>query len=75
MSFGKKFIKYNFFPYLSPKKTWEGFIGGGICTLLYSFYAVNYWGSIPLARCSFIEINKVRESRLFFKFFYTASAF
>lgn len=23
---------------LSPKKTWEGFIGGGFCTLLWGFY-------------------------------------
>ena len=35
--FGKKFIKMPFLK-LSPNKTWEGFIGGGICTLLFSFF-------------------------------------
>jgi CDP-diglyceride synthetase len=45
-------------PYLSPKKTWEGFIGGGICTLIYAYYAVHYWGMLPLVRCSFSEIHR-----------------
>ena len=27
---------------LSPKKTWEGFIGGFICTIVFGFYAS--WG-------------------------------
>jgi phosphatidate cytidylyltransferase len=29
---------------LSPKKTWEGFIGGFICTAVFSFYA-SWWMS------------------------------
>ena len=61
MSCGKKFISYKFFPYLSPKKTWEGFIGGGMCTLLYGFYAVKYWGLFPLARCSYVEIHAAQQ--------------
>lgn len=35
--FGRKFIKRKFLR-LSPKKTWEGFIGGMICTLIFSFF-------------------------------------
>jgi phosphatidate cytidylyltransferase len=62
MSFGKSiFKKWKFFPYLSPKKTWEGFIGGGVCTLLYAFYSVHYWGTFPGYRCSFLEINKAQQ--------------
>jgi phosphatidate cytidylyltransferase len=60
VAFGKKIIPYKFFPYLSPKKTWEGFIGGGICTLLYAYFAVKYWAMIPLARCSYPEIKAVQ---------------
>lgn len=33
-----RFIKRPFTS-LSPKKSWEGFIGGGLCTLLCGFYA------------------------------------
>ena len=34
---GKKFIKRRFLR-LSPKKTWEGFLGGMICTLIFSYF-------------------------------------
>jgi len=36
-SFGRKFIKKPFI-WFSPNKTWEGFIGGGICTLIVAWY-------------------------------------
>uniref|UniRef100_A0A7S0T973 phosphatidate cytidylyltransferase n=1 Tax=Pseudo-nitzschia delicatissima TaxID=44447 RepID=A0A7S0T973_9STRA len=36
-SFGRKFIKKPFI-WFSPNKTWEGFIGGGICTLVVAWY-------------------------------------
>ena len=62
VALGKKLIPFKFFPYLSPKKTWEGFIGGGICTLIYAFFAVHTWGSIPLARCSFNEIAMAQSN-------------
>jgi phosphatidate cytidylyltransferase len=34
--FGRRFIKAPFLA-LSPNKTWEGFIGAGICTIIFSF--------------------------------------
>lgn len=36
-SFGRKFIQKPFI-WFSPNKTWEGFIGGGICTLVVAWY-------------------------------------
>jgi phosphatidate cytidylyltransferase len=57
VAFGRKFIPYSFFPYLSPKKTWEGFIGGGICTIIYACCSTGIWASLPLMRCSFSEIR------------------
>ena len=57
VAFGRKFIPYSFFPYLSPKKTWEGFIGGGICTIVYACLSTGIWASLPLMRCSFNEIR------------------
>lgn len=33
--FGRKFIKFSFTPRLSPKKSWEGFIGGYIATMIF----------------------------------------
>jgi len=35
--FGNKIIKKPFLA-LSPNKTWEGFIGGGICTVIFAFF-------------------------------------
>jgi phosphatidate cytidylyltransferase len=37
MTCGKKFINRPFLK-LSPNKTWEGFIGGGICTIIIGWY-------------------------------------
>ena len=37
ISMGKRFINTPFLS-LSPNKTWEGFIGGGIITMIFSFY-------------------------------------
>ena len=57
MSMGKKFIKSPFLP-LSPNKTWEGFLGAGLCTIAFSFYLptlLNYifetWGSTSNLYC------------------------
>jgi phosphatidate cytidylyltransferase len=37
ITMGRKFIKASFLT-LSPNKTWEGFIGAGVLTLIFSFY-------------------------------------
>jgi phosphatidate cytidylyltransferase len=37
ISFGRKFITTPFLA-LSPNKTWEGFIGAGVCTIVFSFF-------------------------------------
>lgn len=36
---------------LSPKKTWEGFIGGAICTLIWAFIGSKYLTTIPALVC------------------------
>jgi len=36
MAFGRKFTKRIFLA-LSPNKTWEGFVGGGVCTVIFAF--------------------------------------
>ena len=40
--FGSKFGKHKFFPRISPKKSWEGAIGGGIITILVGFLLADY---------------------------------
>lgn len=36
---------------LSPKKTWEGFIGGALCTLIWAFIGSHYLTTIPALVC------------------------
>ena len=47
---GKSFGKHQLAPYISPKKTWEGAIGGflaSIMTSLFIYFLVNYIYEIP----------------------------
>ena len=44
---------------LSPKKTWEGFIGGGISTLLFSAFVRMSWLTRLLADISTIALRGV----------------
>ncbi|CAE7533185.1 cdsA [Symbiodinium microadriaticum] len=58
LSMGKKFIKVPFLA-LSPNKTWEGFIGGGLLTMLFSFFfpvllSQFTWFTCPAEELSFI---------------------
>ncbi|MBK9736338.1 MAG: phosphatidate cytidylyltransferase [Saprospiraceae bacterium] len=49
--FGSRLGKNKMFERISPKKTWEGFIGGGMCTLIaayfvdqnYNEFTVTFW--------------------------------
>ncbi len=52
MTFGRKIIKREFMA-LSPNKTWEGFIGGGIFTIIFGYFlagvmAENSWMTCPV---------------------------
>ena len=60
MALGKKLIKAPFLQ-LSPNKTWEGFIGGLILTVMYGVLSAPLWGSIDFLRCGFHEIQVGRK--------------
>ena len=42
---------------LSPKKTWEGFIGGLVCTFIWAFIGSNFLTSIPALVCPQTKIT------------------
>ena len=50
ISLGRKFIKAPFLT-LSPNKTWEGFIGAAILTLVFSFYFPAYISEYTWLTC------------------------
>jgi len=56
MTCGHKFIPYPFIRF-SPNKTWEGFIGGGICTLFCSWYLSRYLAQYTWMACSTNEFR------------------
>jgi len=49
-SFGRKFIQKPFI-WFSPNKTWEGFIGGGICTMAAAWYVSRIFAQYPWMTC------------------------
>lgn len=58
ISMGKRFIQTPFLA-LSPKKTWEGFVGGGVLTCIFSFFfpvllAQYPWFTCPAEKLTFI---------------------
>ena len=58
ISMGKKIFKGPFLA-LSPNKTWEGFLGGGVLTCIFSFYfpallARYPWFTCPAEKLTFI---------------------
>ena len=42
--FGVKFGKHKIMPFISPKKSWEGFSGGFAFTILASYLSYSYFG-------------------------------
>lgn len=54
--FGKKIIKATFLS-ISPNKTWEGFIGGGLATLVAGFYLPPYLSTLFLT-CSYETVRQ-----------------
>lgn len=57
MLFGRKLFGQMQFLQLSPNKTWEGFVGGLLCTLIYAVLSVKVWASSPFIRCGFHELQ------------------
>lgn len=47
---------------LSPKKTWEGFIGGFLVTIVFSFFLAGFLGQYPYLTCSLHQLNLVSVS-------------
>ena len=45
---GVKFGKHKILPTVSPKKSWEGFIGGFIFTIIAAYLTENYFAEIQL---------------------------
>ncbi|ETI47465.1 hypothetical protein F441_08363 [Phytophthora nicotianae CJ01A1] len=56
--FGRKFIKTPFLR-LSPNKTWEGFIGAFICTVIYAFFSSAFISQFSWLTCP-VESFEVR---------------
>lgn len=68
---GRMFGKHKMAPRISPKKTWEGFAGGVICTLILGFFIENQmpemrgnWIIIGLLVSIFAPLGDLVESQL-----------
>lgn len=48
--FGVSFGKHRLFERISPKKSWEGFIGGACCTLLLGYFLPQITGEMDVSR-------------------------
>lgn len=57
ISMGNKIVKFPFLPNLSPKKTWEGFVGGMLFTLVFAWVTPTYFAGSSYLRCSFRELH------------------
>jgi phosphatidate cytidylyltransferase len=65
--FGVKFGKHKILPSISPKKSWEGFLGGFIFTIIAAYLTANYFPEI--------ELNQVIAISLFIPFTATIGDF
>lgn len=61
MAWGRKFVKRQFLA-LSPSKTWEGFVGAFVLTIMYAYFAANAFGGSTSVRCSFPELTAANGS-------------
>lgn len=46
--FGVSFGKHKLFPRISPKKSWEGFFGGALTSLIASYFISKFFPELPL---------------------------
>ena len=53
---GIKFGKHKIMPTVSPKKSWEGFVGGFIFTVIAAYLTVSYFSEIELSQAIFISL-------------------
>jgi phosphatidate cytidylyltransferase len=65
--FGVKFGKTKIMPSVSPKKSWEGFVGGFIFTIISAYLTISYFPNI--------ELNHVIGISLFLPFTATVGDF
>lgn len=56
MSFGRRFIRRPFLSF-SPNKTWEGFIGGALSTMIVAWYLSRFLAQFEWMTCPTNEIN------------------
>ena len=56
MTWGRKFIQRPFLSF-SPNKTWEGFIGGALCTVVAAWYLSKFLAQFEWMTCPTNEIN------------------
>ena len=67
---GRSFGKHKLFERISPNKTWEGSIGGGIFTIIvalvlqhfFGFYSIPVWIGIAILTSIFANIGDLLES-------------
>tara|TARA_B100000287_G_C20474066_1_gene718404 strand:+ start:181 stop:816 length:636 start_codon:yes stop_codon:yes gene_type:complete len=53
---GTQYGKHKIMPSISPKKSWEGFIGGSIFTCIMSYLTYSYFDTISLAKIVIISL-------------------
>ena len=56
MTCGRKFIRRRFIE-LSPNKTWEGFIGGGVCTVIAGWHLSRFLAKFTWMTCPTNQID------------------